>query len=76
VVQLLVLPAIINTDSGCWHDQLHNHHTMAESASASSPDLELEGTLEFRDTLTSGDPGPGHVELLYADGAARSDGVD
>jgi hypothetical protein len=57
VVQLLVLPAIINTDSGCWHDQLHNHHTMAASASASSPDLETEGTLEFRDTLTSGDPG-------------------
>jgi hypothetical protein len=45
-------------------------------APPSSPDFELNGVLEFRDTKASGDAGPGHVEFLSSDGKSRPDGTE
>jgi hypothetical protein len=40
------------------------------------PDFEQLGIFQFRDTKASADPGPGHVEFLYTDSDARTDGIE
>jgi hypothetical protein len=43
----LVVPVIINTDSGCWHDQPHDHHTMGSVGIASTLTLSYKARPSF-----------------------------
>jgi hypothetical protein len=43
---------------------------------AGSSAFEQLGIFQFRDTKASGDPGPGHVELVYTDSDSRNDGTE